>query len=214
MLYSQNAKFRAAFDVNGDGLGDNRDLFAMGDELVVAGAGQAVLDAYDSLLRKRGDFNTSGATNLADFETLLGNFGPATWLYDLNVDGTVNAADAQTFVVDINRSMAGDFNVDGRVDAADYTVWRDRVGGSGASLVADGDFDGDVDVADFGVWKAAFGFVREPVSPGFASVASVPEPATVISALVAIGWMSLVQRRHRINRGQNFELETSGTRIC
>src|SRR4030095_14546866 len=29
ILYSQNSKFRAQFDVNGDGLGDNRDLFAL-----------------------------------------------------------------------------------------------------------------------------------------------------------------------------------------
>ena len=60
VLYSQNTKFRAAFDVNGDGLGDNRDLFALGDELVAGGAGQAVLDAYTDLLLKRADVNSSG----------------------------------------------------------------------------------------------------------------------------------------------------------
>ena len=33
VLYSQNSKFRAAFDVNGDGLGDNRDLFLLGQRV-------------------------------------------------------------------------------------------------------------------------------------------------------------------------------------
>ena len=50
VLYSQNSKFSSAFDVNGDGLGDNRDLFLLGNELVAAGAGQAVLDSYTDLL--------------------------------------------------------------------------------------------------------------------------------------------------------------------
>ena len=57
ILYSQNSKFKASFDLNGDGLCDDRDLFALGNSLVVAGAGQAVLDSYTSLLMHRGDVN-------------------------------------------------------------------------------------------------------------------------------------------------------------
>ena len=193
ILYSQNSKFRAAFDVNGDGLGDNRDLFALGDELVVAGAGQAVLDSYAGLLLKRGDLNGSAATNLADFEALYANFGPATWTFDLNVDGVVDAADAETFVTQLVRSVPGDFNVDGAVDAADYTLWRDRLGSGGTGRIADGDFDGDVDDDDYAVWKSAFGFVRGafPAGSGAAFAATVPEPgslalvATVLAAALA-----------------------------
>ena len=77
MLYSQNAKFSSAFDVNGDGLGDNRDLFLLGSELVVAGAGQAVLDAYTELLLKRGDLNSSGTTDTADMAAALQQFRAA-----------------------------------------------------------------------------------------------------------------------------------------
>ena len=50
VLYSQNAKYSSAFDVNGDGLGDNRDLFLLGNELVTNGASQAVLNSYTDLL--------------------------------------------------------------------------------------------------------------------------------------------------------------------
>jgi hypothetical protein len=63
VLYSQNNKFASAFDVNGDGLGDNRDLFALGTHLVSGGASQTVLDSYVGLLLKRGDFNASGTTD-------------------------------------------------------------------------------------------------------------------------------------------------------
>ena len=200
VLYSQNDKFSAAFDVNGDGLGDNRDLFALGDELVAAGAGQAVLDAYVSLLLKRGDLDGSGTTDVADLATLYSNLGPATWLLDLNVDGVVDAADAETFITQLVRTVPGDYNLDGSVDAADYTAWRDRMGGSGVALVADGDFDGAVDENDFEVWRAAFGFHRQPLTAGSAAaaVAAVPEPATarlLIVLLMMIGWRSGAGRR-------------------
>jgi hypothetical protein len=197
VLYSQNAKFRAAFDVNGDGLGDDRDLFALGGELVGAGASQAVLDAYTGLLMKRGDLNGSATTNLADFEALVSHVGPATWLYDLNVDGVVDEADAESFVTQLVRSVPGDFNVDGVVNAADYTVWRNRLGQAGVGLVADGDFDGDVDSDDYVVWKTAYGFQRGPLTAGSAAAASVPEPGAM-----AFGVTLLMVAFARPRRGQ------------
>jgi hypothetical protein len=194
ILYSQNSKFRASFDVNGDGLGDNRDLFALGEELVAAGAGQAVLDDYVTLLLKRGDLDGSGTTDVADFEMLYDNFGPATWLFDLNVDGIVDAGDAETFVTALLRTVPGDFNVDGAVNVADYTVWRNRLGQVESALVADGDFDGDDDDDDYQVWKSAFGFVRGPFPAGAGAATAVPEPRAatllLVMALVTGGWRS------------------------
>jgi hypothetical protein len=193
VLYSQNGKYSSAFDVNGDGLGDNRDLYLLGNELVSNAASQAVLDAYTGLLLKRADLNSSTVTDIADFETLFANYGPATWTFDLNVDGTVDALDAATFVTELVRSIPGDFNVDGLVDAADYTVWRDRIGLGGSALVADGDFDGDVDNDDFVVWKSAYGFVRQALTPGSgaASATAVPEPAMLWLCVLAGGLLAM-----------------------
>lgn len=193
VLYSQNAKFSSAFDINGDGLCDNRDLFLLGDELIANNVSQAVLDGYTGLLEKRGDFDASGVTDIWDFATLFSNYGPATWTFDLNVDGVVDALDAQTFVTELMRSVPGDFNVDGVVDAADYTVWRDRIGQGGSALVADGNFDGVVDLADFDVWRSAFGFVRQALAPGEGGVATaaVPEPTVWALVLVAGGMLSM-----------------------
>ncbi len=190
VLYSQNSKFSSASDVNGDGLTDNRDLFLLGHELVANGASQIVLDAYTGLLLKRGDLDESGTTDMADFELLYSSFGPTTWLLDLNVDGVVDVLDAQTFVTELVRSVAGDFNVDGRVDAADFTVWRDRQGTTGAGLVADGNFDGQVDGADFEVWRSAFGFVSQPLTPGAGSgsgASAVPEPSSWLGLCLLSG---------------------------
>jgi alpha-amylase len=197
ILYSQNNKYSSAFDVNGDGFGDNVDLYLLGDELVANGASQAVLDAYTGLLLKRGDLNGSGATGLVDFETLLANFGPATWLFDLNVDGTVNALDAEAFVIELVRSVPGDFNVDGVVDASDYTVWRDRLGQVENGLVADGDFDGDVDNDDYLVWKSAFGFARAPLTAGAAAASAVPEPTTLWLAVLSAVALVMVRPMKR-----------------
>jgi glycosidase len=196
ILYSQNTKFRAAFDVNGDGLGDNRDLFALGNELVAGGASQAVLTSYEQLLLKRGDLNGSGTTNVSDLEALYANLGPATWLFDLNVDGVVDEADAETLITQLARTVPGDFNLDGVVDAADYTVWRNLLGQAGSALIADGDFNGQVDGNDYLVWKAAYGFEREPFgAPGAGGLAIVPEPSAITLVVLLLAVVSVMVNR-------------------
>src|SRR3954447_2916877 len=98
ILYSQNTKFKAAFDVNADGLGDNRDLFALGGYLLAGGAGQDVLDSYTALLLHRADVNGDGLSDAADINAVYSHFGPASWTYDMNVDATVNVLDVSTML--------------------------------------------------------------------------------------------------------------------
>ncbi|QDU86881.1 hypothetical protein Pla175_02350 [Pirellulimonas nuda] len=74
----------------------------------------------------------------------------------------------------------GDYNADGFVDAADYTVWRDTLGTAGLGLAADGDLSGVVDARDYQVWRAHFG----EGSAGLGAVASVPEPAGWVVAVL------------------------------
>ena len=200
VLYSQNTKFRAAFDVNGDGLGDNRDLFALGSELVGRGANQTVLNSYTDLLLKRGDLTGNGATDGADMSALYDAIGSYSWLTDINVDSSniVNLADIQAMITKVFRTVAGDFNLDGVVDAADYVVWRKSSSmTSGARFTqGDADLDGDVDNADLAQWRSAFGFARQPLSPGSGSglgESAVPEPGTL--ALLTMAVCVLVVRR-------------------
>src|SRR3954447_1370326 len=135
VLYSQNAKYSSALDVNGDGLNDDRDLFLLSDVLVAAptsvfggGAKQSVLNSYTDLLLKRADVNGSGTSNTADMSALYAAFGTTTWTMDLNVDGLVNIEDVKTMVMKLFRTMPGDFNLDGQVDGADYVLARKNLG--------------------------------------------------------------------------------------
>jgi alpha-amylase len=199
VLYSQNSLFRASFDVNGDGLNDNRDLFQLGDELIAAGAGQAVVDSYSELLLHRGDLNSSGTTDSADIAALYANFNNWSWLMDLNVDGLVNRDDVETLVTEVFRTQPGDFNVDGSIDGADYVLWRKGLAsGSTNYMGGDANFDGTVDAADFAAWSSRFGFIRQPLMAGGggAGYAVVPEPATL--PMIALGlWMIGVANRQR-----------------
>ena len=63
--------------------------------------------------------------------------------------------------------IEGDFNYDGTVHAADYTVWQDNGG----------------DQADYLLWKTNFGLSAATGSEG---AAAVPEPTTLLLALLAL----------------------------
>jgi glycosidase len=200
ILYSQNTKFRAQFDVNGDGLGDNRDLFALGDELVSGGAGQSVLDAYTELLLKRADVDSSTNSNIADIAALYASFGSPSWLTDINVDGLVDIDDVATMITELFRTVPGDFNLDGVVDARDYIVARKGVGAANALFTqGDADLDRDVDNDDLALWQNNFGFVRLPIAPGGggSSGGVVPEPSGALLFVIAACATALTRRPTR-----------------
>jgi glycosidase len=207
VLYSQNAKFSSAFDLNGDGLNDNRDLFMLESVLVAAptsafggGAKQGVLNAYTDLLLKRADVNSSGTSDATDMAALYAGFGTTTWLTDLNVDGVVNVLDAQTMVTELFRTVAGDFNLDGSVDSADYVVWRKNDGQSGATFAqGDATFNGTVDDDDLQQWRLNFGFVRQPLpaAGSGATSAAVPEPTAWLLGAIGFAWVGVLRRRKR-----------------
>ena len=87
-------------------------------------------------------------------------------------------------------AVAGDYNNNGVVDAADYVVYRNNVGQAtlpnrGAGIV------GNVGAADYDFWRARFG----STSGSGASLAAVPEPGTLILAILSfVGWFSVRRR--------------------
>jgi aryl-phospho-beta-D-glucosidase BglC (GH1 family) len=117
----------------------------------------------------------------------------------LNGSGIFNRDNATVFdqdTVDALTAAAaptGDYNGDGIVDAADYTVWRNTLGqavdphGSGA----DGNANGEIDGGDYLFWKERYGDV---IPSGSGGLSSVPEPATVTTALA---WLLLLFIRRR-----------------
>jgi hypothetical protein len=85
-------------------------------------------------------------------------------------------------------ALMGDYNGNGAVDAADYVVWRD-----GGPLQNEGASPGVIDQEDHDFWRARFGTSSgEP-----ANAAAVPEPTSVILAILAVIAVGLVHRgRH------------------
>jgi len=164
ILNTQDTQFSPAFDLNGDGLGDNRDLFALGWELIDGGADATVLNAYHHVLVRRGDLDQQGGTGVADLDTLYDNFGSTDWLLDLDVDGTASIQDVATFVTDIFRTVPGDFDLNGLVDSDDLAIWQVHDGTTSASRYYEGDADlhGDVDLDDRAIWDSAQGSVAPP----------------------------------------------------
>jgi len=80
---------------------------------------------------------------------------------------------------------SGDFNYDGVVNAADLVLWKQSVG---TNRVGDGNSDGVTDGADFLLWQ------RQSLASSSPTVASVPEPAAGLLALLGAAIASFAIR--------------------
>ncbi len=134
---------------------------------------------------------------LADAGTLSATDG---WMEFMLITTTGNFDTPVTYYIDSWRftgelpGLDGDYNDDGTIDAADYTTWRDVMTAGGTELAND-PTPGTVDETDYDYWKAHYG---ETAGAGAAlSLAAVPEPASAVLAIVALGLVGLLRRRSR-----------------
>jgi PEP-CTERM motif-containing protein len=90
----------------------------------------------------------------------------------------------------------GDYNFDGTVNAADYTLWRDTLG-STTDLQANGDNTAAsanvIDQADYLFWQSHFGIAGS--GAGGAANTAVPEPSTLLLAIVTLAACGLTRRK-------------------
>jgi hypothetical protein len=133
-----------------------------------------------------GDFNADGKLSTADLELLVQAVSSSSTdlFYDLDENGSVNAADVAFLVNDVVKPARGDYDWDSTVTSTDYHVWRSRYG-SELYLNADGNGDGRVDTADYVVW-------RNSLPATAASSANSTQPMTPIAVNTAtqVGWES------------------------
>jgi hypothetical protein len=90
----------------------------------------------------------------------------------------------------------GDYDADLDVDDGDFQTWRVGFGGT-SDLSADGSGNGVIDVADYVLWRKNLGASVAPRRRP-ATTASVPEPASLHSVLVAATIMHLAGTRRRL----------------
>jgi autotransporter-associated beta strand protein len=87
--------------------------------------------------------------------------------------------------------LPGDFDNNQIVDAADLTVWRNAVVANSAAGDTNG--DGRSNGADFLIWQRYLG----ETNPAVAALAAVPEPSTIVGAMIAmLGLASRARRRN------------------
>ncbi|MBL9123698.1 MAG: PEP-CTERM sorting domain-containing protein [Planctomycetaceae bacterium] len=103
------------------------------------------------------------------------------------------AGQLATAVSDLSKAEfqePGDANSDGIVDGADYTIWADHYLQTVTWRYGNFNFDGIVDGADYTVWADNY-------APASLAAAAVPEPATLVSALVGAGLLAVAASRRR-----------------
>ncbi len=196
VLYSQNAEFNPAGDVNADGRVDNLDLYALDAALQAAGAPQATLDAYGEMLLRRGDFTGDFGTNPWDIDELYGRFDSTDWFDDLSVDGTTDQDDIDILVRIILGAEYGDVNLDTGIDIADLQLlhdsWEELGGWASGDLTGDG-FVGPADLELVELyWNSTQDFDQ-----AFNQVFIIPEPSSIL--LLSIGALLACLLRRRLS---------------
>lgn len=98
-------------------------------------------------------------------------------------------------------TVPGDFNNNGIVDSADYVVWR-KSEGTSTTLPNDNGIGGIVGTAHYNLWRSYFG--ASAGSGSSLSLVSVPEPASHMPLLVALGALVIFRiRSTNASRGTN-----------
>jgi len=132
------------------------------------------------------------------------------------VDGNPNTdiavagynADHRAVLATYSLSLAGDFDANGLIDVADWAILRanqhaDLTGLSSDAAWRRGDLNGDFlnDFTDFAQFKTMFDGVNG--AGAFAAMLAVPEPAGVVTALVALCLLAGLPKRTNLLRGKS-----------
>ena len=176
-------------------------LFSTAPDLLIENS-QETIDGYflnpDTSLP--GDVNGNGSVGADDIDAISAalNAGNAGAEYDVDGNGTADAADRAYLIGTVLNTYLGDSDLNGEFNSGDlvavFTVGEYEDGVATNSGWSDGDWDGNADF-DSGDFVAAFAQGGYEIGPK-AAVSSVPEP--VSAQLLLIGLLSVAARR----RGQ------------
>ncbi|MCA9150792.1 MAG: PEP-CTERM sorting domain-containing protein [Planctomycetales bacterium] len=188
----------ATFSFTADGTNDVMILFdgrlALDTEVPLAGLNIRTLGAGTL-----GDFNGNGVLDIEDIDMLsaASASGGNESKYDVNSDGSVDAADLNVWISSLKKSWVGDANLDGEFNSADFV----QIFQSGkyeqevAAVWSEGDWNGDGRF-NSGDFVAAFtgGGYEQGVR---AAVSAVPEPSSLVLLVLGMFATPLVRRSRR-----------------
>ena len=186
--YIQGAAATLQIELGGTVRGDEYDAMIVSgdvtldgslDVLAIGGYAPQAGDLFDIL-----DFEPANLSGLFDNVSL-----PAL-ASDLEWDQTNLYTTGELLVSLAPSQISGDFNYDGIVDAADYTLWQDNLGLDSSVLNGNGSGGATVVQADYDLWKTHFG----QSTAGGSQADPVPEPATLLLALLALACVPLRMR--------------------
>jgi hypothetical protein len=146
--------------------------------------GNLVLDLDDF------NFTPSSTLTLMDVapDALFGTFGNVTFVGNTTAEVNYDYPNGDIFLNNFQRDVVaidGDYNQNGVVDAADYVVWRKNLGST--NTLPNDTTPGLVSQADYDVWRMSFG----ATSGAGASLAAVPEPATLTASVLLLAWLGM-----------------------
>ena len=197
------------FNIGGGGIWDATgnqftgvlDEVAVWDKALTAAQIQAQFDAAltgDGLL---GDYDNSGELDEPDLDlqaiAIVGGQDPPE--YDLNGDSKVDFNDRLVWVNSLKNTWIGDANLNGEFNSSDMVqvFVRGKYEKDENASWGDGDWNGDV---AFGSGDMVAAFVAGGYEQGLrpaAAVSAVPEPGSIVLALLgAVGLVGLARRRH------------------
>ena len=161
--------------------------------------GRVCLDTCPPIGNDPCDFDGSGSLDIADVEILTAAIaaGDMDAKFDVNGDGIVSAADQKFFVEDASKmnSYLGDGNLDGEFNTNDlvgfFQAGKFETGSAATFAQGDHNADGMFNTSDLVSMFQSGGFEKGPK----AAVAAVPEPSSLVLALLSfIGLVGLTRR--------------------
>jgi T5SS/PEP-CTERM-associated repeat protein len=184
--YSQLNAGSLEFEIGGLSPGGSYDLVGITGSAILAG--QLEIRLTNAFLPTPNDtltiLNAAGGlfgvfNNVAGGQRLSTLDGNGSFTVNYGIGSPYNQN--QIVLSNFQPTLTADFDHDGDVDGNDLGVWKTSMeAGNGASGDADG--DGDSDGGDFLVWQRQFTGAASQLS-----AANVPEPSSLLMALLAIG---------------------------
>ena len=113
-------------------------------------------------------------------------------VFDLNSDGFVNDEDRTIWVQDLAGTFFGDADLNKEVQFSDFLALSGGFAQAGGWARGDFDGSGDVQFPDFLLLANNFGRSNQ-------DVAAIPEPASIVVGVIALGSLVMCSRRRRRN---------------